>query len=51
MIFATDGSDFRKRYVCMKQSRGTYISDGIAAPCFTDKVHEAVSEDFLKCMA
>lgn len=45
MTFATDGSDFRKQYVRMKQARGIYISDGIAAPYFTDKVYEAVSED------
>jgi hypothetical protein len=51
MIFATDGSDFRKQYVRMKQSSGTYIYDGIAAPCFIDKVYEAVSEDNLKRMA
>jgi hypothetical protein len=51
MIYKTDGSDFRKQYVRMKQSRGSYISDGNTAPYFTDKVYEAVSEDILKCMA
>ena len=51
MIFEKDGGDFRKQYVRMKQSKGTYISDGIVAPCFADKVYEAVSEDKLKCMA
>jgi len=51
MIFETDGSDFRKQYVRMKQSKLTYISDGNAARYFADKVYEAVSEDILKCMA
>ena len=43
MIFETGGSDFRKHYIPMKQSSGSYISDGIAAPYFTGKVYEAVS--------